>query len=116
MSRLVVFYRDLHGRSPVEEFLDGLKPKAAQKVVWTLKLIEQETFVPARFFKKLVGTNDLWEVRVSADRRALRLLGFMDRGGYVVLTHAFAKRSQKTPARDIVIAERRIADWKQRHT
>jgi hypothetical protein len=32
--REIRFYRNANGDSPVEEFLDGLGPKQAQKVAW----------------------------------------------------------------------------------
>jgi len=36
----VQFFRRADGSSPVEEFIDGLTDKQAQKVAWVLKLIE----------------------------------------------------------------------------
>jgi hypothetical protein len=36
----VNFYRLPNGNSPVEEFLDSLTGKQAQKVLWVLQLIE----------------------------------------------------------------------------
>ncbi len=35
----------------------------AQKVFWVLRLVEQLDPVPSQYFKKLVTTDDLWEVR-----------------------------------------------------
>jgi len=35
----IVFYKLPSGKSPIEDFLDGLSSKEAQKVVWVLKLI-----------------------------------------------------------------------------
>lgn len=49
----------------MNEFIDGLTSKAAQKVVWTLSLLEELETLPAAYFKKLVNTDDIWEVRVS---------------------------------------------------
>jgi len=37
----IKFYKLLSGKSPVEEFLDSLSSKEAQKVVWVLNLIEE---------------------------------------------------------------------------
>ena len=39
--REIIFYQKGNGRSPVEEFLDELNAKQAQKVLWVLKLIEE---------------------------------------------------------------------------
>ena len=49
----------------MEEFLDSLLGKQAQKVVWVLRLIEELEVVPSQYFKKMVNTKDIWEVRVS---------------------------------------------------
>ena len=47
----------------MEEFLDSLSGKQAQKVIWVLRLIEELDSVPSQYLKKLAGTEDLWEIR-----------------------------------------------------
>ncbi len=37
----IAFYKKSNGESPVEEFLDSLTAKQAQKAVWTLQVIEE---------------------------------------------------------------------------
>jgi len=54
--REILFYRTESGLSPVEEFLDSLESKQAQKVAWVLQLIEELDVVPTQYFKKLVNT------------------------------------------------------------
>jgi hypothetical protein len=44
--RTVNFYRLLNGYSPVEEFLDSLTGKQAQKVLWVLQIIEELDAIP----------------------------------------------------------------------
>ena len=63
MKRRIIFYRFEDGISPLEEFLDILTDKAAQKVIAVFKLIEDTDLVSTRFFKKLTGTN-IWECRI----------------------------------------------------
>jgi len=41
---------------------------------------------------------------------AFRLLGFWDAGRLVILTNGFAKKTQKTPEREIALAEQRKRD------
>jgi phage-related protein len=104
MSRTVTFYRTVDGKCPVQEFLDSLPAKAAQKIVWVLRLLEDMDRVPASHFKKLVGTEDIWECRIQFGSNAYRIFCFfLDNS--VVLTHGFVKKSQKTPAREIERAE-----------
>lgn len=78
MSREIVFYRTASCHCPVEEFLDSLSGKQAQKVAWVLRLVEELDFVPPQYFQKMVSTEDLWEVRVQGGSDVFRLLGFFD--------------------------------------
>ncbi|MFH1122595.1 MAG: helix-turn-helix transcriptional regulator [Pseudomonadota bacterium] len=39
--RKIIFYTTETGKRPVEEFLDSLESKEAQKILWVLKLIEE---------------------------------------------------------------------------
>jgi phage-related protein len=112
--REIHFYRTEAGRCPVEEFLDSLSGRQAQKVTWVLRLIEELDTVPAQYFKKLTDTNDLWEVRVQSGNEIFRLLGFLDKDSSVVLNHAFQKKAQKTPPMEIKIAEERMQDYLRR--
>ncbi|MDQ3131032.1 MAG: type II toxin-antitoxin system RelE/ParE family toxin [Acidobacteriota bacterium] len=67
--------------------------------------------MPIQYFKKLGGTNDIWEVRVDFGSDAFRLLGFFDKSNLVILTNGFAKKTQKTPASEISLAEQRKKDY-----
>ena len=103
----IQFYRTAAGACPVEEFLDSLGAKPAQKALWVLRAVRGLPRVPQQYFKKLEGTDDLWEVRAEFGGDALRLLGFWGEGRLVILTNGFAKKTQKTPAREIALAEQR---------
>ena len=109
--RTVNFYRLPNGSSPIEEFLDSLTGKQAQKVLWVLQLIEELDVVPHQYFKKLVDRHDIWEVRIQFGNDIFRLLGFFDGGALLILTHGFAKKTQKTPAQEIALAVRRKEEY-----
>lgn len=66
--------------------------------------------MPRQYFKKLEGTDNLWEVRAEFGGDAFRLLGFWDAGSFVILTNGFVKKTQKTPEREIAMAEQRKRD------
>ena len=112
--RTIQFYRTPSGHSPVEEFLNSLTDQQARKVTWVLRLLKRLPIIPIQYFKKLVGTNDIWEVRVQFGGNIFRLLGFFDKENVVVLTNGFAKKSQKTPEQEIVLAEQRKQDYLKR--
>lgn len=105
MKRTVIFYRNVQGKCPVRDFLDTLPGKAAQKVVWVLRLLEDIEIVPATYFKKLKGTQDIWECRIQHSSNIYRIFCFFDGDSVIVLTHGFIKKSMKTPEREIEKAE-----------
>jgi phage-related protein len=109
--RTINFYRLPNGQSPVESFLDSLTGKQAQKVLWVLQSIEELETIPRQYFKKLVDSEDIWEVRVQFGNDIFRLLGFFDSGTLLILTNGFAKKTQKTPPQEIALAVRRKNDY-----
>jgi phage-related protein len=115
--RQITFYRTEAGHAPIEEFLDSLTGKQAQKVVWVLQLIEELDIVPRQYFKKLVDTAEIWEVRVQFGGNIFRLLGFFADATTLILTNGFAKKTQKTPLQEITLAEQRRRDYlaRRRH-
>ena len=110
----IEFYRTETGKCPIEEFLDSLTGKQAQKVVWVLRLIEELEIVPHQYFEKLVNTEDIWEVRVQFGGDIFRLLGFFAGSSLLILTNGFAKKSQKTPRQEIDLAIRRKGEYLSR--
>ena len=114
MVREIIFYKKTNDKSPIEDFLDTLSSKQAQKVLWVLKIIEDLDRIPEQYFKKMVNTNDIWEVRVKVASDIFRLLGFFDGAKLIVISHAFQKKTQKTPKQAIVLAEKRKQDYFRR--
>jgi len=112
--REVNFYKSRSGKSPINDFLDSLSGKQLQKITWVLEIIEELQIVPKQYFKKLVNTDDIWEVRVISSSNIFRLLGFFDGGNLVILTNGFVKKTQKTPKKEIMLAEKRKKDYLER--
>ena len=112
--RTVQFYRTSTGKCPVEEFLDSLPDRHAQKVAWVLRLVEKFGIIPRQYFKKLVATEDLWEIRIQMGGNSYRLLGFFDGATLLILTSGFSKKQQKTPIGEIQTARQRRLDYLQR--
>ena len=112
--REILFYKPESGKCPVEDFLESLSSKQAQKVTWVLSLIEELPTIPSKYFKKLVSTDDLWEVRVNYSGEIFRLLGFFDGSQLIVLNHAFQKKTQKTPRTAIQVAQKRKQEYLNR--
>lgn len=112
--RQIIFYTTQAGRCPVQEYLDDLPDKTVQKIVWVLRVVRDLDYVTANYLKKLVHTDDVWEIRVDVARNTFRLLGFFDGHALIVLTNVFQKKTQQTPAAEIRLAEKRKEDHLKR--
>ncbi len=109
-----MFYRTARGNSPVTDFLEQLSDKESAKVTWTLNLVETLPVIPGRYMKKLKNTSGIWEVRISFGGNIFRILCFFDSDDVIVLNHAFCKKTQKTPRKDIRLAEEKKRDYLRR--
>jgi len=69
---------------------------------------------PKSSLKNYIDTEDIWDVRVEASDKPYRIRGFLDGNKIVVLNHTFIKKTQKTPKRDIEIAENHKRDYMSR--
>ena len=113
--RKIKFYQINENRKPIVEFLDCLNDKQIEKVFWVFDLVEELKQVPKEYLKKLVNTEDLWEVRVKFGNNAFRFLGFFEKNDLIILNHAFIKKNQKIPKQEIRIAVKRKEDYYRKY-
>jgi phage-related protein len=93
----------------VKTFIDGLTDEQAAAVVAAMKDVAQNGLVAARHLR-----GEVYEVRAEAERQAFRIL-FAQETSFILLSlSGFPKKSQKTPANEIALAESRLADWRRR--
>lgn len=114
MKRTVIFYTTAEGKCPARDFLDALSAKTAQKVTWVLRLVEELDFIPAAYFKKLTGSEEIWECRIQFGSNAYRFFCFFMKSEVIVLTHGLIKKTQKTPKSEIEKAEACRKDFMRR--
>lgn len=101
MIRKIIAYKD--------NFIDFYKNqdlKIQEKIEYVLDLVRFERHVPKKFYKLLENTDGIWEVRVITTFKSIRFLCFQDKGDLIVLTNCFLKKTQKTPKKEIKMAER----------
>jgi phage-related protein len=110
----IKFYKTLSGKSPIEDFLDSLSSKEAQKVTWVLSLIEEMDSVSTKFYKKLSNCDGIMEVRAQIGKNNFRLLGFEYNSSFIVLTNGFKKKDQKVPKSEISLAQKRKDEYLSR--
>lgn len=107
MAWELVLYRTEAGNSPVAEYLQGLSSQDAARVRADLDLLRNiGPRNPAT--KPLRGK--IYELRTRASVQH-RVFFAAISGQRIVLLHAFTKRTQKAPEREIVLAEKRYADF-----
>ena len=82
--------------------------------MWVLSLIEEMEQVSTKYYKRLINTNGIIEVRVQVGNNNFRLLGFEDRDKFVILTNGFRKKDQKTSKQEIKLAQQRKQDYLKR--
>lgn len=87
--------------------MDSLTAKHARKVTWVLNIIEEFDRIPKQYYKNLVNTDGIYEVRVQSVNDIFRLLCFQHKGNVIVLTNGFTKKTQKIPKGEILLAEKR---------
>ncbi len=106
----ITFYQDARGRRPVEEWLSGLEDRDRARVRQALDLLKvYGVRLGMPHSRHLHGK--LWELRVAAGRMDHRIVYVAVIGKRFVLLHAFPKKTPKTPARELEIAETRLADY-----
>ncbi len=88
------------------KFYNQLNSKVQLKIDWTIELIRTTRIVPIKFFKKLKNTNELWEIRVEANKGIYRIFCFFDNGNLIILLNGFQKKTKKTPKKEIKRAEK----------
>lgn len=106
MAREIIFYGD-----NVIDFYKSQDSKVQLKIEYVLDLVRFERQVPIKFYKKLESTNGIYEVRVITSQKSIRILCFQDEGTLVILTNAFVKKTQKTPKKEIKLAEQLKTDY-----
>jgi len=107
MAWEVEYYIDRRGESPVREFLKEQDERTQQKVVDSINiLIESGPFLKPPYMKKL--EKGLYELRVKSSV-AVRIFYSPITSVYYLL-HAFVKKTQKTPEKELKIALDRIKE------
>ena len=89
-----------------KEFLDNLADKPREKIIYNIR--KAQLTQDKELFKKL--NDEIWEFRTLYNKTHYRLFAFWDKidkiDTIVISTHGLIKKTDKTPPRDIIKAER----------
>lgn len=111
MNRRWRDYRTVRGRRPVREFIDRLSDQDATSIHAAMVEVRLEGLRAARHLR-----GDIYEVRTDGEHASFRILFASEgrQGQNLLALVGIAKRSQKTPAQTIRLAQARLADWRRR--
>jgi len=102
----VKFYQNDLGREPVKEWLKKLQKDAKKAIGKDIMTVQYGWPIGMPVVKPITGYKKLWEVRTDLKDGISRIL-FTICKDMMVLLHGFIKKSQKTPKKEIDIAEQR---------
>lgn len=99
----IEFYDKADGSEPVKEFILSLDKKMQAKVLRTVALLREEGPCLREPYSKALD-DGIFEIRTKFGSDITRVLYFFVVGKKVILTNGFIKKTQKTPASEITLA------------
>ena len=109
----IIFYEKESGAIPVREFLDALPANHHAKALRDIDVLEKYgTALTMPHIRHIQGK--LWELRIKCAGDISRIFYFVPIGNDIVLLHGFVKKTQRTPGREITIANNYLADYQKR--
>ena len=101
MAWKVLFFQTTRGEYPVKEFIEKQDRNTVAKINLSIRLlIDYGPFLKPPDIKKL--QNKLYELRIQG-KSSVRIFYTIVAGKYYLL-HAFIKKSQKTPPKELKVA------------
>ena len=105
MAWEVIYFRSARGEIFVKEFVDKQRPGVRAKYAGMVDFLEKfGPFLTSKYTKKL--RRNLYELRITGKEQT-RVL-YTVRRREIVLLHAFKKKTQKTPLKEIKTALLRL--------
>ncbi len=101
----LVYCENEQGQCFVQEFIDSRTRAEQAKVMALLSVLEEKGPDLPRPCADLLQEG-IHELRVRLSGQQVRILYFFCYRSYIVLTHAFAKRSARVPSREIAKARK----------
>jgi phage-related protein len=105
------YYQTLGGRSPVEDFLLGLPEATRLEVADAILLLESGQALEMPLSRNLAGIRPgLYELRFRDKAGQVRVIYYLKKGDAIYLVHAFRKKTQTIPRRELDIIHKRLKE------
>ncbi|HLG73978.1 MAG TPA: type II toxin-antitoxin system RelE/ParE family toxin [Chloroflexota bacterium] len=109
----IVFYSEPTGREPVADFLRSLDLQTQARFDWSIEQLRiRNTQAREPLVRHLDGR--IWELRRESSTNVFRLLYCLLSGRRILFLHGFQKKTQRTPRREINLAQTRFDDFMRR--
>ena len=105
MAWEVVLFESKRGEKFVEEFIKARDSSTIAKIAHTIDLLEKHGPRLGMPHSKKI-TKDLYELRIRGKQETRIIYGFVKSNIY--LLHAFRKKTQKTPQKEIRTGQKRL--------
>ena len=105
----ILMYRNRRGDRPVEEYILSQEPRYRRKIYASLELLSQEGPNLRRPYADVVE-GPIRELRIGWGRVEHRILYYFALRETIVLLHAFTKKTQEVPRRDMDMARERMKE------
>lgn len=109
----VIFYEDITGDKPVENFLLSLDIKMRAKLIGILQILQEKGNQLREPYSKHLE-DGIFEIRGKVGSDITRVLYFFYLDGKIILTNGFIKKTQKAPRKEIKLAKLRRQDYIER--
>ncbi|MGL4502807.1 MAG: type II toxin-antitoxin system RelE/ParE family toxin [Planktothrix sp.] len=111
MQWKIEFYSGSSGSSPVADWLLEQEPKVQAKFAWIFDLLQEHGILVGMPHIRPITNSKLFEIRVEQQTNIYRIFYVAYRDKRLILLHGFQKKTQKTPRKELEIAEKRIKDF-----
>ncbi|MBA3954854.1 type II toxin-antitoxin system RelE/ParE family toxin [Candidatus Dependentiae bacterium] len=101
----IKFYREDSGKEPVYDWLMSFGKEDRKIIGYDIKRVQIGWPLGLPLVRPL--GNKLWEVRITLNNRIARVI-FTLKDGFIILLHAFIKKTQKTPQIELALALKRL--------
>lgn len=107
----VIFLKLASSKEPVREWLKDLDRADRKRMGKNIKTLQYGWPIGMPLARKL--ETNLWELRTDLEDGTARVFFTIYRDN-IVLLHAFAKKTRKTPPRELILAKQRLATLRRK--
>ena len=105
----VYFYATGSGNEPVREWLKDLPKEDKKTIGFDIKTVQYGYPIGMPLTRVLNGTDGLEEIRCKLSNSIARIIFYVE-DDTMVLLHAFIKKTQKTPQKELDVAIKRYKE------